>query len=173
MKQTKKILSLFGMFMLMAFFAVGMNACSKKKGGGGAVNNGYYYGPNGQPIYGTHGGGSLGSGGGYAPDGSSIELTFYGQDGGQVQASGYLSISQQAYNSGCGIAPGVYSLNPSQPGVFYSGDFENITMIAQNGMPVTIQFGWFNNSYVTMPSGQQMSRIFAVVNIPGCPTNFN
>lgn len=171
MKQTKKILSIFGVFMLMAFFAVGMNACSKKKSGGGVQNNGYYYGPNGQP-YGSPGGGSLGSGGGYSPDGSSIQLTFYGQDGGQVQASGYLTISPNAYSAGCGIAPGTYTLNPGQAGSFYSGDFENITMTAQNGMPVVIQFGWFNNSYVTI-GGYQMSRIFAVVNIPGCPTNFN
>jgi hypothetical protein len=173
--KTRKILSILGFFMLMAFFAVGMNACGKKKDGSSGVRSGQYgygYGPNGQPIYGAPGG-SLGVGGGYAPDGSSIELSFSGQNGGQVYASGYLTITPHAYNSGCGIQPGTYALQTQQPGYFYKGNFDNITLIAQNGMPVVIRFGWFNNSYVTMPSGQQMSRIMAVVNIPGCPTNFN
>lgn len=174
----KKTLRILGLFIIMGTFAIGMNACSKK---GGSTNNvnpygyGYGYGSNGQPVYGgVGGGGNLGYAGGYSPDGSSLELWFSGQDGGAVYASGILAISPQAYGVGCGVPPGVYQVSSpqNQPGQFYSGDFQNLVLIAQNGMQITIAFGWFNNSYVQMSQGQAI-RMYAVTNIPGCPTNFN
>ncbi len=172
----KKTLRILGLFIIMGTFAIGMNACSKK---GGSTNNvnpyGYGYGPNGQPIYGgIAGGGNLGYAGGYTPDGSSLELSFSGQDGGPVFAYGLLTISPLSNGAACGLLPGVYQVTTpdNQPGQFYSGDFQNITLIAQNGMPMTIMFGWFNNSYVQMSQGQAI-RMYAAVSILGCPINFN
>lgn len=174
MKTFKKYLVAIGLPAILLSMAFGMNACGKKKGSNNNPYGPYGYGNYnyGNYNYGNVGGSFLGNGGAIAPDGSTLELSFSGQDGGQVQVQGLLRISPQAYSMGCGIPPGDYMLQTQQPGYFQSGNFGQIGLIANNGMPVTIQSGWLYSSYVTMPSGQQVPRMFAITNIPGCPTNF-
>ena len=149
-------------FLLLAFVALNMNACSKDKDGGGAVN------PYGQYGYGPGVGGShLGNGLGVSGDGSmTLQLVFAGQNGGQAGATGTLWV--QGYTAGCALYPGTYTINTVQPGRYYNGDFENMRLMANNGIELYVQRGWLQNQQDQYGN----RRMYADVNIPGCPTMF-
>lgn len=154
-------------FLLLAFLAINMNACSKEKSNNNQNPNqfGYGYGPG-------VGGGHLGNGIGYSGDGSMVlQLTIAGQNGGQAGATGTLFV--QGHSMGCALAPGNYTLQTVQPGIYYNGDFyppqgDGFTLRANNGMEIYVE------GYLTNQQDQYGNRVmFAQANIPGCPTTFN
>ncbi len=161
----KKLFTLVG-FLILAFVAVNMNACSKDKGN----NHGY---PGfGIPGFGVPGqGGHLGNGVAVSGDGVlTMQLTFAGQNGGQVGAMGTLWVNGQS--AGCSVPPGQYVLQTIQPGYFQNGDFYQIRLQAVGGyypLDVYIERAWFTNQYLQDGS----RKMFVNANITGCPTIFN
>lgn len=158
-----KFFTLLG-FLILAFVALNMNACSKDK------NNNGHWGP-WQGVYGPGvGGGHLGNGVGMSADGVlTLQLTFSGQNGGVAGAMGTLWVS--GYSVGCSVPPGQYVLQTTQPGQYYNGDFSNIRLMATNGYVIEIYIsrGWLTNQQDQYGN----RRMFVEANIPGCPTNFS
>lgn len=161
---TKKVFTVVG-FLILAFVAINMNACSKDKGSGGAPNDPYgTYGNYGSYNYGPNGGGHLANAYGESTD-MRIRLSFSGTNGGQVGATGELWVQG---SMACPIPSGRYSLRTVRPGLYMNGDFyQGITLLTNNGIEVFIR-GYLRNQQE--PNGDR--RMTAHANIPGCPTNF-
>jgi hypothetical protein len=159
----RKLFALIG-FLLLAFVALNMNACSKDKNAN--ANN-----PYGTYGYGNGvGGGILGQGVGQSGDQIlTLQLTFSGQNGGQAGAMGNLYV--QGWSAGCALPPGNYTLQTAQPGQYYNGDFANINLVATNnqGIQITLVRGWLTNQQDSYGN----RRMYVDANIPGCPTTFN
>lgn len=162
-KILKQIFTALG-FLVLAFVAINMNACSKDKG---SSNPNQYdqYGYNGQYNYGPNGGrGHLANAIGDSGD-MTIRLSISGMNGGEAGATGELIVRG---GIGCSVPPGRYGLRTVRPGIYMNGDFyQGFTLRASNGMEIYIQ-GFLRNQQD--PSGAR--RMSAHANLPGCPTNF-
>ncbi len=155
----KKIFTVLG-FLVLAFVALNMNACSKDKKNNTNPN------PNGQYGYGPGvGGGVLANavGSGYDID---IRFTISGVNGGQAGATGILFVKS---NTCPGLFAGqTYNLQTIAPGVYYNGDFfptmgQGFTMRTQNGIDVYVE-GFLTNQQE--PDGAR--RMSGVVVLTGC-----
>lgn len=162
-KHIKKIFTLIG-FLLLAFVALNMNACSKDKSGAGAPNP---YGPYGNWGNGQNGGSNLGQYIALSGDQKLFLDLVFSTNGQQVGAYGSLDVA--AGSVGCSMPPGHYVLQTMQPGTYSNGSFYDIKLSAQanGGLEILID-GWLTD-YVDI-NGKR--HFYAYANIPGCPTAF-